>query len=457
MKNELDLRIDDTKKIFLKFAIPSIFIMILQSTAGFIDSMFIGKYVGANGLAAVTLVSPIIMLLAGIGTMVAIGGTTLSGIFKGKADIEKSNNFFNVTMMLLTIISILATIFVLFFGKSFGPWMGAKGEVVLYVKDYSTTLSLFFVPFLLNFVMGFFLKLDGKPLAAVIPIALGTILNIVLNYIFIIYMNLGIRGAAFATGLAQLIPFFMLLYELIFKSNWKFMKPIFYKNEIIQMLFNGSSELLSMASVSISAFVYNMIIINKIGLNGVAAYAVAVQIGNLSIGMFYGLAESVQSAISVNYGARQFKRVRELKNLTLKSNFIAGLSIFLIVLIFKENIAMIFISDKSTIELSMFIMNFFGFAYIFSGINISFATYYTSLNSPIISGGITVYRSLISLIVGLLLLPLIFGINGIWGATIFSEITSVIVAYLCYKKWPYGLKEKNKIINETKIICEKTN
>jgi len=457
MKNKLDLRTDDTTKIFWKFAIPSILIMILQSAAGFIDSMFIGKYVGSNGLAAVTLVSPIIMLLAGIGTMVAIGGTTLSGIFKGKGDIEKSNNFFNVTIVLLTIISIFATIFVLIFGKSFGLWMGAEGEVVIYVRDYSTTLSLFFVPFLLNFVMGFFLKLDAKPLAAVIPIALGTILNIVLNYIFIVYMELGIKGAALATGLAQLIPFSMLLLELIFKSNWKFKKPIFYKNEVLQMLFNGSSELLSMASVSISAFIYNMIIINKIGLNGVAAYAVAIQIGNLSIGMFYGLAESVQSAISVNYGANQFKRVKELKNLALKSNFISGLFIFLVVLIFRENIAMIFVSDKSTIELSMFIMNFFGFAYIFSGINISFATYYTSLNSPIISGGITVYRSLISLIAGLLILPLIFGTNGIWAATIFSEITSVIVAYLCYKKWPFGLKEKNKIINETEIICKLAN
>lgn len=443
-KKELDLKKEKVSKIFWTFAIPSILAIVMQSTAGLIDSMFIGRYIGSNGLSAITLVMPIIMLLAGVGTMVAIGGTTLSGIYKGKGDDEKSNNFFNVTLSLIVVFAVVATVIVLGFGSTFAGLLGAKGEIAANIGNYATTLSIFFIPFLMNFAMSFFLKLDGKPVIPVIAAMIGMIINIILDYVFIVYMKFGMTGAAFATGLSQLIPFTILLYVLAKKSNWKFRKPTFILTEVKQMLFNGSSELLSMASVSISSFIYNIIIISNIGIEGIASYAVAVQVGSLSVGIFYGFAESIQSPVSVNYGSKQFDRVSEFRKMSLKANLSAGMVICALVFIFGQNIASVFVTDQSTIDLAVYILGFFAISYIFAGMNITFATYYTSVNSPVLSGGLTIVRSLISLVIGLLLLPLMFGQVGVWSAIIFAESMSFIVAILCHKKWPYGSIEKDK-------------
>lgn len=445
-KKELDLKNGKVSKIFWIFAIPSILAIIMQSTAGLIDSIFIGRYIGPEGLSAITLVMPIVMLLLGISVMVAIGGTTLAGIYKGKDNLEKSNNFFNVTMVLLFMIAGISTVLVLLFGKSFAILIGATGDVATYVRDYSMTLGMFFIPFLLNFAMGFFLKLDGKPVSVVIAVSFGTLINVVLDYVFIVHLDMGMIGAAFATGLSQLIPSLILLYLLISKSNWRFKKPVFIKSEIFQIFFNGSSELFSMASGAISSFIFNMIIINQIGLGGIAAYAVAVQVGSLSISIFYGFAESIQSPVSVNYGAMQLERVDEFRKFSLRLNLISGAFVSLVVFFFSESIAGIFITDTSTVELSVFILKFFAISYIFAGMNITYATYYTAINSPVFSGGLTIIRSLVTLIIGLYSLPILFGENGVWGAIIFAEISAFIISYLCHKKWPYGFRKEDKII-----------
>lgn len=446
-KKELDLQTEKVSKIFWSFAIPSILAIVMQSTAGLIDSIFIGRFIGANGLSAITLVMPIIMLLAGVSTMVAIGGTTLAGIYKGAGDEKKSNNFFNVTLTLIIVFAGMGMFAVLGLGNSFAYLLGATGEVAKNIGDYATTIAVFFIPFMMNFAMGFFLKLDGKPVAPVIAVTFGMLINIVLDYVFIVDMNLGMEGAALATGLSQLIPFIILLHMLAKGSNWKFEKPVFIMSEIKQMLLNGSSELLSMASVSISSFIYNMIIISSVGVSGIASYAVAVQVGSLSVGIFYGFAESVQSPVSVNYGSKQLDRVSEFRKMSTKANFVAGIIICTVVFAFGRNIASVFVRDQSIIDLAVYILRFFGVSYIFAGMNVTMATYYTAVNSPILSGGLTLVRSLITLLIGLVVLPMIFGEVGVWSAIIFAEITSFIVAVICYKKWPYASIKKDKAFN----------
>lgn len=448
-KKELDLQNEKVSKVFWSFAIPSILAIVMQSTAGLIDSIFIGRFIGPSGLSAITLVMPIIMLLAAVSAMIGIGGTTLAGIYKGKEEEEKSNNFFNVTLTLIVIFAGMGMFIVLGLGNSFASVLGASGEVAKHIGDYALTIALFFIPFMMNFAMGFFLKLDGKPVAPVIAVSFGMVINIVLDYVFIVDMNLGMRGAALATGMSQLIPFMILVYILIKKSNWEFKKPIFIISEVKQMLFNGSSELLSMASVSVASFIYNMIIMANVGVSGIASYAVAVQVGSLSVGIFYGFAEAAQSPVSVNYGAKKFERVSEFRKLSSKSNLIAGLTICMLVFLFGENIATIFVKEKSVIDLAVYILRFFGISYIFAGMNVTIATYYTAVNSPILSGGLTTVRSLISLVVGLVILPIIFGEVGVWSAIIFAEFTSFIIAMICYKKWPFGSIEKDKAFNSS--------
>ncbi|WDV46512.1 MATE family efflux transporter [Clostridiaceae bacterium M8S5] len=439
---QIDLGNDKVYKIFWKYAIPSILATLAQCTAGFVDSVFIGRYVGSEGLSAITLIMPIVMFFGGIGIMIAIGGTTLAGIHKGKEEQEKSNNYFNVTIMLLSISSIIATIIFVTFSRNFSILLGAKGEVLELVVDYIKTLALFFLPFLLTFAFSYFLKLDGKPVKVVVIVLSGTVINIFLDYLLVGILGWKMKGAALATGVSQLIPWTLMIYIIKFKSSWKFSFPVFRIKEIWAMLFNGSSELLSMAAASIAGFIYNIIIIKKIGLHGVAAYAVALQITTISTSIFYGFAEAVQSAISFNLGANKLKRVKKLRNISIYTNFIAGIVLCLVSLIFGKGIASIFVKEQGTIEMATYILNFYAFAFVLSGINITLTTYYTAVNSPVLSGLLATTRSLIAIIIGLVLFPMIFGDQGIWMVVIFAEITTVIMGIVCMKRYTFGLVKK---------------
>ncbi len=437
-KRSIDLGNDKTSKIFWGYAVPSILVMLANTTAGFVDSVFIGRYVGSEGLSAITLIMPISMLLGGIGVMVAIGGTTLAGIYKGKEELEKSNNYFNVTIALLSILSVTSTILLIALSSKFAGLLGAEGRVAEYMMDYIKILSLFFLPFLLTFAFSFFLKLDGDPAAVVMIMLSGTVLNILLDYWFIGVLRWSMKGAALATGVSQLVPWILMIYAIRFKSSWKFSVPVFNRKEIGAMLFNGSSELMSMSAASIAGFIYNLIIIKKIGIHGVAAYAVALQISSISTAISYGFADAIQSGVSFNLGADKLGRVKRLRNISLYANLVSGVMLCVASLVFGESMAGIFVKETGTIKLAAYILDFFAFAFIFSGVNITLATYYTAINSPIISGVLTVSRSLIALIAGLILLPLIFGDSGIWLALVFAEVATIIVGWVCVRKYPFG-------------------
>ena len=247
--NSIDLGKSPINKIFWTYAIPSILAMIAQSTAGLIDSIFVGRYVGPAGLSAITLVMPLVMILIGTTSMVAIGGTTLAGIELGRKNMEKGNNYFNVTITLLSILGIASTLMMLLFADKATSLIDATGITRTYILEYSKTIGLFFMFFLLNFAFSFFLKLDGRPVAVVGITMSGTVINILLDYIMIVRLSMGMKGAALATGLSQLIPWIIFTLVLAGKSVWKFKKPDFNLREIFRIVFNGSSEFLSTTAV----------------------------------------------------------------------------------------------------------------------------------------------------------------------------------------------------------------
>lgn len=447
----LDLQKDKPGKIFWFYAVPSILAILLQSTAGLIDSIFIGRYIGEEGLSAITLVMPIITFLIGFSTMIAIGGTTLAGIYKGRDDHEKSNNFYNITLVLIIFFAGLSMFIVLALGSNFATLLGASGVVSGYITNYVLTLALFYIPFLLNFAMTYFLKLDGKPVIPVIAVSFGMVINILLDYLFIVKYAMGMKGAALATGISQLLPMMILLYLLINHSNWQLKKPIFVISEIKQILLNGSSELLSIASVSIASLLYNFIIISRVGLQGVAAFSVAVQVSSLTIGVFYGFAEAIQGPISVNYGAKNYDRVKKFRALSIQSNTISGIVICLSLFLFGRPISQVFITNSETVATAYYILKFYGISYLFAGLNITAGTYYTAINSPLLSGGLTLLRSLVALVVGLIVLPYFFGEAGVWSAIIFAEVISYIAATLVYKRWPLAFMRKNDFLISKKL------
>lgn len=438
MNTPLNLGKSNIYIIFWTYVIPSVLMMIVQSTAGFIDSIFVGHYVGPDGLASITLVMPILMILIGLGVMIAVGGTTLAGIEKGAGNQAKSNNFFNVTSSLLLITGFVGALVVFIFIPSLTSLLQASSRVSGYTVEYARYISVFAPFFLLNFAFGYFLKLEGKPILVVSVMLGGTLINIFLDYLFIAKLHLGIKGAALATGASQLLPCIILLILIITKSTWQFKVPKFHRKEIGRLFFNGSSELVSNIAFSVTGIIFNVMIMYRIGEMGVAAYAIALQLAGIAGSISYGIAEGTQAAISYNFGAKQYKRVKAMRNLSLKASFVLGIIFLSMILLFRGSMAGFFVKDLATVSLASNILSFYAVGLLFNGVNISIGTYYTSIDDPIRSALITLYRAFISSIIGLSILPILFGSSGIWMTVIFAECTTFIFGLWMIKRKPLG-------------------
>jgi len=442
---ELDLGKTNINRIFWMYVIPSIFSIIFSTTAQLIDSAFIGRYVGSNGLAAITMLFPFFMILNGVSIMIAIGGVTYAGIQRGKNELEKSNNFFNLSIVMVVIAGVSASLIFIILNNFFGILFDVNNETLSMIQTYGFWISIFFVFNMVNLTFNLFLNLDKKPVLVVIISGFGTVINMVLNYAFIVLLDMGIMGAALASGVSQIIPGIIFIYIIIKRSSWRFRFPILKFNDVKQILFNGSSELVSISSVAISGFILNKVILDSVGIIGVAGFSIALQLGGLVISFGFGVSDAIQSPISFNYGAVQYNRVKAILLKGIRINVFFGLVLSILSLFFGDLFAKIFVTDQETIIYASQILKFYSLAFIFMGSNVIISTYYTSVDSPVISGVISLLKSMVFIVIWLIILPPLLGNNGIWLALVFAEVSTSITALFIYIKFPYGKKQTEKI------------
>lgn len=436
-KSKIDLGKDNVIKVFFYYAIPSIIGMIAMSSAGIIDGVFVGQFVGPEALAAINLAMPPIYLFYGIAVMISLGGATLANIKRGEGNIKESNNFFTMTIGLTLLLGTIATIVGVFFSGNIAGMLGAGQDTHELVATYLEVIAIFYIPYLATFTLDMFLRNDGFPVFPIVCTISGSIMNVILDYILIGELKMGIGGAALATGIAQVVPMVIMATFLIIKSSWKFVKPSIHIKIIGAMLFNGSSELLSNISVAISGFMFNIIIMKEIGTVGVAAFSVANYAAMIATAIFFGIASAINPGVSFNKGSGDLKRVLAFKKVGIIFSLICGVILAVGLITFGENIVHMFVGgDAEVKELSNHIVRFYAIAMILMGINIVSSMYYTAINEPLISAIIAASRSLVFLIIGVIVLPMIFGQNGIWASIVFAEVMTLFITVWCFKKKP---------------------
>ncbi len=421
---------DSIFKIFRRFAIPSILAMLAQTTASLIDSIFIGRFVGPQGIGGITLFFPILNFIIGFSSMIAIGGVTLAGIHSGRKETEIANNYFNITFTMVFILSLASSVVTWFLAdiEFLQNRLGLEEVTAGLTSEYARILTYFYAPFLVSFLLAFFVKLAGRPVIVVSATVGGTLVNILLDWLLVGRSGMGMTGAALATGVSQLVPCCVLLVILIKKTNWYFARPKFRWKEVKRLLFNGSSEFMTMASLAISGFIYNWIILRMVGESGIAAYGIALQASNFVLMLFYGIAESIHSPVSFNYGAELFQRVKKLRSYAIYTVVGIGIFIFPVLYLGGASVASIFTTHSETIDMSEYIIRFFAFSFLFGGVNIVITTYYTSINRPLASASLAVTRSLIGIVAGMLVFPTMFPGPGLWMPIIFTEILTIVLA-----------------------------
>ncbi|MCK5148517.1 MATE family efflux transporter [bacterium] len=423
MKKHYDLGHDPVLKIFVGYAIPAIMGMVVMSVASIVDGFFVGRYVGPEGLAAVNLTMPLLHVMVALAVMFVVGGSTYTAIELGAKRLHNAANGFTVTLILVSGLSLGSTLIGYLFLPQLVSLLGADEATTPLLREYLYYLLPFMVSFLLAYGLDTFVRRDGWPAYSVACVSIGSALNILLDYLMVGVWGMGLKGAAIATGLAQTLSMLLLcIHFVIHNTSFKLVRPNFHWKMIKDMLYNGSSELLATASFGLVGFLYNRIIMARLGATGVAAYAVVLYAASIGMWVIYGVADAVGPGVSFNFGARQKHRILAFLRLALITSIAIGVVWFVILNLFHEPLARLFTKDADSVAgLASEVVRYYSPAFLVMGVNIILAAYFTALSMARQSLMVSLSRTLIVISAALIVLPKIFGDVGIWLAAPVTE------------------------------------
>ena len=384
---------------FFKYLALDVLGLIAMTSAMLVDGLFIGNYVGVTALAAVNLIIPISTLLFGVGMMLSIGGSVRAGKYLGEYDRPAASAIFSKTLVSMALYGVAAVSLALAFEERLFTGLGATPELFPAMSEYYRIIMPFLLAQLIVLALYYFIRLDGYPNLVATALTIGALVNIVLDYLFIGLFGWGLTGAAFATGISQALPLpVMMLYFLkpgrrlrfaIRQRNW---------NEVFQAAYNGISEFINEVSGGIVALILNWMLLQRIGVSGVAAITVVNYTMLLGYMMYFAISDTIQVMISQNFGARNAMRMAAF--LRTAAGTIAVLSaVFITVLLTaSEPIIRLFVDEgdsAATVTMATEFVTYIWPLFLFAGVNILISGYLTAIHRPFQSGIVALCHSLI--------------------------------------------------------------
>ncbi|STO30973.1 Multidrug export protein mepA [Fusobacterium necrogenes] len=323
-------------------------------------------------------------------------------------------------------------------------FLGGGGNLYPYVRDYLSVIILFCVCYMTGYALEIYIKVDGNPVYPTLCVITGGIVNILLDYIFVVIFHWGIKGAALATGLSQVTTTSLLFYYIFFRTKRiKFVKIKYSLLNLLKIMKVGFAEFLAEVSTGISIFVFNLVILKNLGEKGVSAFGIIGYISSFITMTMIGFNQGVQPILSFNLGAKEYKKIFEI----IKNSFfilgVLGVFFYTLINIFSINIVSIFLNDIEDINLTKKALMIYSFAYLICGFNIFSAGYFTAMDMVKISIIITMLRGILFLILFILLLPIFFGTTGIWITMFLTECFTLIVSYFFMRNMLFYKKRKN--------------
>lgn len=420
-------------KKLLQFCLPPVVMMVFTSIYGVVDGLFISNFVGKIPFAAVNLVMPFIMILGGFGFMIGTGGSALVAKTLGQNNKSKANTYFtmmiNFTLILGVILSVIGIIFI----RPISYLLGATEGMIEDCVIYGRVVLVFNTAFMLQNVFQTFLAVAEKPKLGLWTTILAGIANMILDALFIAGFGWGVAGAALATGISQCIGGILPLIYFLRPNNslLKLTKTKLKGNILLKACTNGSSELMTSISGSLVSMVYNLQLLKFAGENGVASYGVLMYIQFIFIAIFIGYTIGTAPIVGYHYGAENYS---ELKSMLRKSFLLMGIvGIIMMVLarVLAFPLAKIFVGyDTELFNMTIHAFKIFAFSFILAGINIFTSSFFTALNNGGVSAAISFLRTLVFQLLSVLILPLIFELDGIWWAITVAELFAVMISLI---------------------------
>lgn len=432
-----------TYKKLLRYALPTIIMMVFSSIYIVVDGFFVSKFANKTAFAAVNFIMPALMILGCFGFMFGTGAGALIGKTMGEGDDKKANEIFSMVVVASLILSAALTALGITFMPAIATLLGASGQLhddsVLYGRIFVAGLPFY----ILQYEFQCLFPTAGKPhMGLWVTIAAG-ITNMVLDALFVGVFRWGVAGAAIASAIGQAVGGGIPLVYFMCRngSSLRLSKFSFDFKAIIKTCVNGSSEFMSSVAFSLVGMLYNARLMKYADVNGIAAYGVLMYVGMIFNAIFIGYSVGTSPIVSYHYGAGN---KQELKGLLKKSTIITSVvAVFMFAAgeLLSYPLSEIFVSyDVELLEMTGHAFKIYSLAFLLCGFSIYGSSFFTALGNGLISALIAFLRTLVFQVAAVIVLPLLWGLDGIWWSIVAAEIMSVIVtsAFLIFERKKYG-------------------
>jgi len=434
-------------KLFLKYVSLNMLGMLGISFYILADTFFIAQALGPNGIAALNLSIPIFGIMHGFGLMLGLGGATRYKILLSKGDEDQAKKVYSQTLLFALAVGGLHFLAGQFGAESIARFSGADAETFNATSIYLTTVLSFAPFFILNNTLLSFIRNDGDPALAMFGMVIGSVLNVVLDYIFIFPLQMGMFGAALATSLSPIISLSILMIHY-FKpvNNLSFAFQKVEKRLVQDVMYLGSSAFVNEVSGSVVMFTFNTIIFSLEGNDGLAAYGIIANISFVVLSLFAGVAQGTQPLLSESYGLKDIKQIKQVLALSLGTAFILSAAIYAGTYLFSDQLILAFnseqnahIADMATTGLLIYFAGFF-----FAGLNIVSTSYFGATDQPKRSLFFSMLRGGIIIVPLVLVLSRFYGMAGVWLSFVLAEM--LVLGLIAWKMNPNKRVKRKKRI-----------
>lgn len=435
MKQKIQLSDHFSYGRLIRFTLPSIGMMIFTSIYSVVDGFFVSNFAGKTPFAAVNLIMPVLMILNTVGFMFGTGGSAIVAKTFGMGDAQKANRYFSLFVYVAFGLGIIFAVLGFVFIRPIAVLLGAEGEMLDYAVVYARIILLA-LPFnVLQFLFQSFFVTAEKPKLGLTATVISGVTNIVLDAVLVILLpqEYKLAGAAVATAVSQLVGGIIPIVYFGRKNSsiLRLGKTQMDGKAILHACTNGSSEFMSNVSMSLVGMLYNLRLIEYAGENGVAAYGVMMYVSSIFAAAFLGYTIGTAPVIGYNDGAKNYEELKGLFKKSLRLIGVIGISMVLISELFTVPLAKIFVSyDAELMDMTVYGFRIFALAFLFMGFAIYSSGFFTALNDGLTSALISFLRTLVFQVGAILLLPKLFGIDGIWISIVAAEVMAVIVSIL---------------------------
>lgn len=424
------------------FTIPSMIMMIFMALYSIVDGVFISRFINTDALSAFNVIYPFINLVIGIGVMLASGGSAVIAKKLGESRTDEARQNFTLIIITGFVVGVVIGIIGYIFLDKIIYLLGSTDDLYRYCQYY-LIMSLVFIPsYIMNLLYQILTITAGKPKVGLILTVIGGVSNIILDYIFISQINMGILGAALATGMGNFIPSVLgTLYFIKNKETLYFVKPKFELDVLSKACMNGSSEMVTNLATGITTMLFNIAMMNYLGSDGVAAMSIVLYGQFLVTSVYIGFSSGVAPVISYNYGEQNRKQLRKIIKYSAIFISIISLVSYAISMLLASNIVGIFSSIGSNVyDIGYNGFTIFGTSFLITGVNIFASSMFTAFSNGKVSATISFFRTFIFIVGGILILPKFMRENGIWISVPLAEILTMIISisYIYKYKNNYG-------------------